>query len=156
MIKITAVSYLNTKPLLYGLFKSGLNEQIDLQLDIPSVCADKLVAGTVDLGLVPVASIPKLQHPHIVSDFCIGADGAVKTVCIFSDCPIEDLTHLYLDFHSRTSVQLAQVLLREYWNIQPILMQAKEGFIEKINGTTGAVVIGDRTIGLDLKHEYCS
>ena len=53
-IRITAVSYLNTKPLLYGLFKSKLSGKIDLQLDIPSDCALKLKNGEADLGLVPV------------------------------------------------------------------------------------------------------
>jgi len=153
-IKISAVSYLNTKPMLFGLVKSDINAQIELKLDIPSVCADKLMRGEVDLGLVPVAVIPKLSNPHIVSDFCIGTVGAVKTVCIYSQVPIEEMTHLYLDFHSRTSVELAQVLMKEYWEVKPILLEAKEGFEAKIAGRTGAVVIGDRTMGLDNKFPY--
>jgi chorismate dehydratase len=153
-IKISAVSYLNTKPMLFGLVKSELNEQIELKLDIPSVCADKLMRGEADLALVPVAIIPKLNNPKIVSDFCIGTVGAVKTVCIYSQVPIEEMTHLYLDFHSRTSVELAQVLMKEYWEVSPTLLKAKEGFEEKITGTTGAVVIGDRTMGLDDKFPY--
>lgn len=153
-IKISAVSYLNTKPMLFGLVKSEINEQIDLKLDIPSVCADKLMRGEVDLGLVPVAVIPKIDNAQIVSDFCIGTVGAVKTVCIYSHVPIEEMTHLFLDFHSRTSVELAQVLLKEYWKISPVLLKATEGFQEKITGTTGAVVIGDRTMGLDEKFPY--
>ena len=63
MIKISAVSYLNTKPLLYGLFQKGIDEMVDLTLDIPSVCAQKLMDGEVDLGLVPVAIIPKIKTP---------------------------------------------------------------------------------------------
>lgn len=153
-IKISAVSYLNTKPMLFGLVKSELNEQIELKLDIPSVCADKLMRGEADLALVPVAIIPKLNNPKIVSDFCIGTVGAVKTVCIYSQVPIEEMTHLYLDFHSRTSVELAQVLMKEYWEISPVLLKAEAGFEEKITGTTGAVVIGDRTMGLEDKFSY--
>ena len=79
-LKISAVSYLNTKPFLYGLFQSGMEDSIDLSLDIPSECARKLVAGEVDLGLIPVAVIPQLKTPHIISDYCIGTEGAVKTV----------------------------------------------------------------------------
>ena len=99
MIKVAAVSYLNTKPLLYGLIKSGLQDEIDLQLNIPSECASKLVAGEVDMGLVPVAIIPEIKGARIISDFCIGTVGTVKTVCIFSQCPIEEIEHLYLDYH---------------------------------------------------------
>lgn len=154
MISITAVSYLNTKPFLYGLLKSGLKEEIDLQLDIPSVCAEKLKSGKVDLGLVPVAIIPELETPHIVSEYCIGTVGAVKTVCIFSQVPIKEMTHIYLDFHSRTSVELAKILMRDYWQVQPEILPAKEGFESKIEGTTGALIIGDRSIGLDKKYQY--
>ena len=112
--KITAVSYLNTKPLLFGLVTSGMANSIDLELDIPSECARKLVAGEVDLGLVPVAVIPEIPGAKIITDYCIGSVGEVATVGIFADCPIEKLTHIYLDFHSRTSVLLAQILMREH------------------------------------------
>ena len=153
-MKITAVSYLNTKPLLYGIFKSKINEKITLELNIPSVCADKLANGEVDLGLVPVAVIPKLPAAHIVSDYCIGTVGAVKTVGIYSNCPIEEMTHVFMDYHSRTSVQLAQILFRDYWHIQPELLTAQPGFEDKIEFTRGALIIGDRTIGLDKKYPY--
>lgn len=153
-LKVTAVSYLNTKPLLYGLLHHPVQSEIDLQLDIPSVCAQRLRDGDADLGLIPVAAIPELEQPYIISDYCIGADGAVKTVAIFSEVPMEEMTHLYLDYHSRTSVQLAQVLLREYWKVQPELIPAEPGFEQKIDGTTGAVIIGDRTMGLDERYPY--
>jgi chorismate dehydratase len=139
---------------MYGLMHEGMSEILDMALDIPSVCADKLERGEVDLALVPVAILPKLKTPFIISDYCIGTIGAVKTVGIYSDVPIEDITEIYLDFHSRTSVQLAQILMKEYWKISPKLLQGEEGFINMIKGTVGAVVIGDRTIGLEEKHSY--
>ncbi|MFK7807748.1 MAG: menaquinone biosynthetic enzyme MqnA/MqnD family protein [Saprospiraceae bacterium] len=158
-IKIAAVSYLNTKPLLYGLVQDEtLEKAIDLELDIPSACADKLISGEVDLGLIPVGAIPKLKEAgkeaHIVSDYCIGCDGEVKTVCIYSDCPIEEIKELYLDHHSRTSVRLVQILLKDYWKQHPTLLKSEEGFIDKIKAQRAGVVIGDRTIGLDKKHKY--
>lgn len=150
----TAVSYLNTKPFLYGIFNTELDQEIDIQLDIPSVCATKLLSGTVDFGLVPVAVIPQMETPYIISNYCIGTVGAVRTVAIYSDVPLAEVTELYLDFHSRTSVQLAQVLLREYWHLTPKLLKAGDGFIEDIKNTRAAVVIGDRCIGLSAKHKY--
>ena len=59
-IKISAVSYLNSKPFIYGLQHSENLNYIDLQLDIPSVCAQKLMEGKVDVGLIPIATIPEL------------------------------------------------------------------------------------------------
>lgn len=154
MIKISAVSYLNTKPLLYGLFQKGIDEMVDLSLDIPAVGAQKLVDGEVDLGLVPVAIIPKLQTPHIISNYCIGTEGEVNTVAIFSERPLRELTHIYLDHHSRTSAALTQILLKEYWQLPMTFLQAEEGYIDDIQGTTGALVIGDRTIGLTSNYKY--
>lgn len=153
-LKVTAVSYLNTKPLLYGLVKSGLSEELDLQLDIPSVCASKLASGEADFGLIPVAAIPELATPHIVSDYCIGAVGEVKTVCIFSEVPMEAVTELYLDFHSRTSVELAKILLEKYWHCSPTLLPTAAGFEQKIGGTTAALIIGDRAMGHLGKHQF--
>lgn len=153
-IKITAVSYLNTKPLLYGLFKSEIAQEIELQLDIPSECARKLRDGEVDLGLVPVAIIPEIADAKIISDYCIGADGAVKTVGIFAHCPLEKLTDIYLDFHSRTSVELAKILVEQHWKCTPNFIPATEGYIEQIKGSTGGVIIGDRTMGLHENFPY--
>lgn len=152
--KVTAVSYLNTKPFLYGIFQSAVSEQIELSLDIPSVCAQKLQSGEADLGLVPVAVIPELTQPRIISDFCIGAEGAVKTVCLYSDVPIQNIEKIYLDFHSKTSVNLLKILLKKYWRVEPVLVPATEGYVKNMGGTTAGLVIGDRTIGLDEQFEY--
>lgn len=153
-IKISAVSYLNSKPFLYGLFRSDFDKESDLSLDIPSECARKLLSAEVDLGLVPVAVIPKISGAEIISDFCIGAVGAVKTVCIYAQKPLEELTELYLDYQSRSSVLLAQVLLRDYWKLQPRLLPAPVDYMDKINGKVGGLIIGDRTIGLEEKFPY--
>ncbi len=152
--KLTAVSYLNTKPLLYGIFKSKIAERIELQLDMPSVCAQKLKDGRADIGLVPVAIIPELDRPHIVSDYCIGTIGAVKTVCLYGERPIEEWDVLYLDYQSRTSVELTKILLRDYWKLRMELRNAEPGYELTISGTTGGLVIGDRAIGLDERYPY--
>ena len=153
-IRITAVSYLNTKPLLYGLFKSDLSDRIDLQLNIPSVCAQKLQSGEADLALIPVAVLPELEQPRIVSNFCIGSEGAVRTVGLFAEKPLEELTEIFLDFHSRTSVELTRLLLEQYWKQSPTLIPASEGYERRIAGATGGLVIGDRVIGLENRFPY--
>ncbi len=153
-LSITAVSYLNTKPLLYGLLGSPLAEQIDLSLNIPSVCAQLLREEAVDLALVPVAILPELPAYHLVSDYCIGTDGPVQTVCLYANRPLEELKALYLDHHSRTSVALTQLLLRDHWKIDLTLLPGKPGYIDHIGDATGGLVIGDRTIGLEERFEY--
>lgn len=147
-IRIAAVSYVNTFPFIHGLAHMPLLHPIALQLEIPSACARKVLSGEVDLGLIPVAVIPLLEDAHIISDFCIGADGAVASVCLFSEVPIEDITEILLDFQSRTSVQLMRVLAARHFHITPKWINASEGFINQIKGKTAGVVIGDRAFPL--------
>lgn len=153
-IKISAVSYLNSKPFLYGLFRNDFEETFSLSLDYPSECGRKLANTEVDLGLIPVALIPKIKNACIVSDFCIGADGPVKTVCLYSDCPIEDIESIFLDYQSNTSVQLLKILLKEYWKLNPILLAAPLDYMNDIGGKTAGLVIGDRSFGLEKKYAY--
>ena len=152
--KVTAVSYLNTKPFLYGIFQHPIQHNIELSLDIPSLCAAKLQSGEADLGLIPVAAIPFLSNPHIISDYCIGSVGAVKTVCLYSHVPIEQVEKVYLDFHSRTSVELTKVLFHKYWQQTPIYLPATEGYLDTLKGTTAGLAIGDKTMGLAEKFPY--
>ena len=154
MLKISAVSYLNTIPFILGLKQSELINTIDLQLDYPSICADKLINGIVDLALVPVVVIPKLKHPYIISDYCIGANGAVDTVCLYSDVPIDKIESIGLDYQSRTSVALLKILLKEYWLLNPELKKSDIGFEDNIKGKHAALVIGDRAFTLNAKHKF--
>jgi chorismate dehydratase len=145
-IRVGAVSYLNTKPLLYGLQHHAVYESIELIEDYPANLAKALQDNTIDIGLVPVAVIPKLPEAHIISDYCIGATGPVASVCIFSKVPMEQIQILYLDYQSKTSVNLARVLLKNYWNKEVQLVDAPINFIDLIDGTTAAVIIGDRAL----------
>jgi len=153
-IKVSAVSYLNTKPLLYGIFNHPVYDQIDLTLDIPSQCAQKLIQDKADLALMPVGALHDLGDYNIISDYCIGAHGTVRTVCIYSEVPMEEIEHVYLDYHSRTSVLLAQHLLKHYWKKEVMYLPGPEGFEEKISGTSAGLVIGDKALDQELKSPY--
>lgn len=150
---ISIVNYYNTTPFLYGLQHSAILNNIHLQLDIPSVCAQKLKNKQVDIGLVPVAILPELENYHIISDFCIGTNGVVDSVKLFAHKPLEELTHILLDYQSKTSVTLVQVLNKHFWKKNIQFIPAQEGFEKQIKDSTGAVIIGDRTFGL-TKEDY--
>lgn len=153
-IKISAVSYLNTKPYLKGFDFYEKTTLFDVQLDYPADSAKKLINGLVDIALVPVVILPTLKSPQIITNFGIGALGPVKTVCIFSNCPIEEIDTIYLDYQSKTSVQLIQILTKNYWKINPKFVSSEEGFEGKIEGNTAALIIGDRTIPLFNQYKY--
>ena len=143
-IRVGAVSYLNTKPLVYGFNKGLLKDQIDLSFEYPSKIAAQLAKNEIDIGLVPVAALLGLQDYQVISDYCIGTDGEVASVCLFSDLPLKDITTILLDYQSRTSVALLKILLREHWKINPEIIVSAEGYEQHIKGTTAGLVIGDR------------
>jgi chorismate dehydratase len=143
-IKVGAVSYLNTKPLVYGFEQGMMQDSIEMISGYPASIAARLLSNEIDLGLVPVAIIPKLAEHYIIGDYCIGADGEVGSVCLFSDVPLQEAEEVLLDYQSRTSVQLAKILLKEYWKINPRLTNAAADFREHIKGPTAGLVIGDR------------
>jgi chorismate dehydratase len=157
-IKISAVSYLNSTPFVYGIRKKLDPALFSLELDIPAVCAEKLLAGNVHLGLVPVAVIPSLSaksgEAHIISDFCIGAEGRVRSVMLYSQVPLTEIKKVLLDHQSRTSVMLTRVLAKEHWKIAPQWENAQPGFETSIRGTTAGVVIGDRTFAMEGTFPY--
>tara|TARA_B100000809_G_scaffold145240_1_gene142847 strand:- start:8064 stop:8831 length:768 start_codon:yes stop_codon:yes gene_type:complete len=153
-IKVSAVSYINTLPFLYGINKSEIKNQLDLSLDIPSECAKKLLSGEVDIGLVPVAILPQLKEYHIVSDYCIGAVGNVDSVALYSNVPLDEIESVYLDYQSRSSVNLVKVLAKEYWHISPLWIDTSEGYENKIEGNIAGVIIGDRTFNLSKEYKY--
>ncbi|MBA3972463.1 MAG: menaquinone biosynthesis protein, partial [Bacteroidetes bacterium] len=153
-IKISVVSYLNSKPFIYGLKHSSLMDQIDLELDIPAVCAQKLKERKVDIGLVPIAILPELTEKYIISDYCIGAVGKVASVMLYSDVPLEEIKFVLLDYQSRTSVALVKVLAKKFWKIKPEWINAGVDYENKISGSMAAVIIGDRTFGLNDKYRY--
>ena len=143
-IRVGAVSYLNTKPLMYA-FKHGLKiEGMEIVEAYPAKIAAMLLNDEIDVGLVPVAIIPKLKEHFIISDYCIGAVQEVASVCLFSEVPLEQVEKVILDYQSRTSVALARVLIENYWKLPVIFEEAGVNFRDEIKGTTAAVVIGDR------------
>lgn len=143
-IKVGAVSYLNSKPLIYGFQQGMMQDAVEMLEDYPANIAAMLLNDEIDMGLVPVAIIPLLKESYIIGDYCISANGPVASVCLFSDVPMEEIDTLMLDYQSRTSVRLARILLKEYWKINPTINEATVDFRQHIKGRTAGLVIGDR------------
>lgn len=153
-IRISAVSYTNTKPFIYGIKHTPVIDQIDLSLDIPSDCAQKLIDDKVDIGLIPVAAALNLPEWHIVSDYCIGANGAVNSVFIFSNCDIHEVKTIQLDPQSRTSNNLAKVLMKNFWKVVPEQVVNAPDYAQSADPYTAFVQIGDRTFGKKQQFKY--
>lgn len=152
--KISIVNYTNTLPFKWALKKSDLLQKIDLQEDIPSICAQKLKYGQVEMALVPVALLAELDEYHVLTDYCIGANGKVDSVMLYSQVPLHDIETITLDYQSRSSITLTKILAKEFWKIDPKYIDAKPGFEKQITGANAAVVIGDRTFELNGTHQF--
>jgi len=153
-VRISAVSYLNTFPFVYGIRESGLLQHYSLELDVPSLCAEKLKNGLVDIALVPVGGLPEIRRFHYISGYCIGAIGEVKTVLLLSKVPLEQIRHVYLDMDSRTSVELVKVLSKNYWHIDPSWENMNPGQYSTMNEIESVVAIGDKTFDLRSNYPY--
>ncbi len=140
------MSYLNTRPLLYGIENSPVKDEISLITEYPAKIADKLLKDEMDIGLVPVAMIPLMKEYFINTRFCIGCNGPVASVCLFSEVPVSEIKTVMLDYQSRTSVALVRILFAKHWKRQPVFIPAGTDFIEEIKGTRAAVIIGDRAL----------
>ncbi|MBP6214906.1 MAG: menaquinone biosynthesis protein [Chitinophagaceae bacterium] len=146
-IRVGIVNYLNTKPLIYGLEKPPISNQIELVGDYPARVAEMLLKGEIDVGLIPVAVIPRLPSYHIVGNYCIGTEGEIASVALFSEVPMQEIEQVYLDYQSKTSVALLKFLMKEYWGINPKIIHAEnEEYRQEIKGTTAGLVIGDRAL----------
>lgn len=147
-IKISAVSYTNSVPFVYGIKSSPeVLDMIELSLDIPSECANKLINNEADAGLVPVAALFDIPNYKIISDYCIGSVGKVTSVFIFSKKPMSEIRTIRLDLQSRTSNNLARVLLQNHWKQEVIIVETGEP-------ADAYVQIGDRTFGKDKTEPY--
>ena len=141
-----AVNYLNTKPLIYGFNNGEMKDEIDLVVDHPAHIAEMLKNDQIDVGLVPVAIIPELKEHYIISDYCIGADGEVASVCLFSEVPLKKIETVLLDYQSRTSIELLKILMKEYWKIDPVAESTSSDYRKNIKGTMAGLMIGDRAL----------
>jgi chorismate dehydratase len=140
--------------MMFGIKQSGILDRIELTEDYPARIAASLKNDQIDIGLIPVAMIPSIPNAQIISDYCISAEENVASVAIFSEVPLQEVTTILLDYQSRTSVNLARILIKDYWQLNIKLEAADDQFLSQIKGNTAAVVIGDRALEQRLISPY--
>jgi chorismate dehydratase len=143
-VRVGAVNYLNTKPLIYQL--DALAPQAKLSLAVPSQLADQLAAGELDVALIPVIEYFRGHGYTIVPDIAIASRGPVLSVTLFSRVPWAEIRSVALDEGSRTSSALAQIILRERYDIvpeiRPLPLEASADAVE----ADAVLLIGDRAM----------
>jgi len=153
--KIAAVSYLNTVPFIYGIRHEG-SFAAELLLSPPATCAERYMNGDVDIALLPAAVVPQLKSTEIITDYCIGASRSVRTVELMSDSPVGEVRRIFLDSHSRTSVQLAGYLAKNLWKISPewIALDNYEGLAASASAGDAFLLIGDKVFDHEGEFRY--
>jgi len=140
--------------MLYGIERMEVRHWMDLTMDYPAEVARQLKADEIDMGLVPVAILPEMDDYFIDADYCIGANGPVGSVGIYSDVPLEEVETVLLDYQSRTSVALCKILMKYYWKLTPKMLPAMQGYLSEIKGNVAGVVIGDRAFAQRTKSKF--
>lgn len=154
IIRVSAVEYLNARPLVYGLDERS--DMFDCRFDLPAKCASLLHEKAIDLGLIP--SIEYLRHPdyRIVPDIGVTSTGSVASVALFTDRPTTALRSIALDASSRTAAALLRVLCAKWFDIEPTFVTLRPDLPTMLKRCDAALLIGDaalyqehETIGLD-------
>jgi chorismate dehydratase len=139
-IRIGAVSYLNTRPLVYGLED---NADYSLTFDLPSALAERLRLDEIDVGLIPIVEYLRGIGNTLLPGICIASDGPVRTVKLFSRVHPEKLTDVAVDSGSRTSVALLRILLSERFGVTPDFHIFRADMPEMLRRHQAALLIGD-------------
>jgi predicted solute-binding protein len=148
---ISAVSFLNTWPLVEG-FRNGPQKGLyEFRYDLPAQCADAVGAGAADIGLVPSAELDRLRLDYL-PELGIACDGAVRSILLISRRPFREIRTLSLDSSSRTSAALVRVLLAEQYGCTPVLTAHRPSLDEMLAECDAALIIGDPALHLDPAH----
>lgn len=145
MLRIGAVSYLNARPVVYGL---DARTDIALRFDVPSRCAALLEEGTLDLGLIPSIEIGRGGYA-VVPHVALASDGPVASVALFTRRPIAEVEAIALDTSSRTSAALVRLLCDERWRIRPAFRQEAPDLDAMLGVADAALLIGDNALFAD-------
>jgi chorismate dehydratase len=144
LIRVGAVNYLNTKPLIHEL--ENIAPNVDLILDVPSRLADELHAGRLDVALIPAIEYFRAGSYSIVPDIAIATRGPVLSVTLFSKVPWPAIRRVALDEGSRTSAALTQILLRKRYGVQPEIVPLPLECAAEDADADAVLLIGDRAM----------
>jgi len=152
-LSLVMVNYLNAMPFIKGMEVEGLFEEMNIKTEIPAQCAAAFESGEADIALIPAGALHGLHNYKIISDYCIGCDGEVRTVCIFSKQDIRDCKRLLLDNHSRTSVLLARLIVEQYLGLKmPFQSLDVHHWIPEEGDAV--LMIGDKVFEFEEKFPY--
>lgn len=140
-VRLGAVNYLNVRPLVYGL--DAHPDEVSLRFDTPAKCAELLARDEIDLGMVPSITYLDRAGDRAVPGVCIGSEGAVASVALFTRVPVRDIRRVALDTSSRTSAALTKILCARRFGIAPAFVPHGPDLPAMLATADAALLIGD-------------
>jgi chorismate dehydratase len=161
-LRISAISYLNTAPLMWDFEHEETGRQFDISYTIPSACARALKASTADIGIIPAAAYALIPRLKILPDVAIASRRAVRSILLVSQVPVEKIRTVALDTSSMTSVALTKVLFEKWLgggrtftpmapDVEKMLAQHDAGLLI---GDPALQIDRSRYVTLDLAEEW--
>jgi chorismate dehydratase len=147
--RVSAVSFLNTSPLVWGLLHGPQKGRMDLRFVVPSECADDLRDGRADIGLVPIIELARQPDLAVLPGSAIVCQGPVRSILLVSKCPIAEVRSLAADTSSRTSVVLTQLVLSSQSVEAPVVTPHQPDLDAMLRLADAALIIGDPALRLD-------
>ena len=147
-MRVCAVSYLNTVPLVWGMLHGQQKGLFDLTFRVPAECADMVVAGAADIGIIPSFELLG-RHFGTVPGVGIACRGDVRSILLISKCPAGEIQTLAADASSRTSVALARIILERRYGAQPVVCKQPPDLARMLDHADAALIIGDPALHLD-------
>lgn len=145
---VSAVSYLNTWPLVWGFLHGPQKGLFNFRFDLPVHCAEALRDCQADVGLLPCAELDRIGLDFL-PELGIACDGPVRSILLISRCPATEIRTLAVDSSSRTSVALAQIILAERYGCHPVLTPQSPVLKDMLAEHDAALIIGDPALRLD-------
>jgi chorismate dehydratase len=148
-LRISAISFLNTAPLMWDFEHGEAGRQFDISYTLPSACARSLAEGTADIGIIPAAAYTQIAGLQVLPEVAIASRRAVRSILLISKMPLDKVRSVALDTSSMTSVALTKVLF-EKWLGGGRTFTPMEPNVEKmLAGHDAGLVIGDPALKID-------
>jgi chorismate dehydratase len=155
-LRISIVEYLNTAPLVWGFTDGPLAGKYDLSFTVPSMCAEALRRGDVDVAIIPSIEYQRIENVVGLPGMAVAAKGEVRSILVVAKKPIEMCRRIALDSSSRSSQALVRILAQEHWGIRPEFIESTPEASQMLKDADAALVIGDPALRIALKMEALS
>jgi chorismate dehydratase len=153
-LRISAISYLNTAPLMWDFEHGDAGADFEISYTIPSQCAAQLKAGTADIGIIPVAGYALIPDLAILPGVAIAARRVVRSILMVSKVPLEQIRTVALDTSSMTSAALTKVLFAKWWGGQPVFAAGPPDVEQMLRQHDAGLLIGDPALRIDRTQHF--